>query len=273
MIFYNKKLFAKAGLDPEHPQLKTWAQFLKTSRTLVQKGAAPAAIWPAPSSEFFQSWFDYYPLSTARTRQQLVEDGKATFDSPDGVAVGQFWRTMYEEKLAPREKYNGDSFKDGQAAMAIVGPWAISVYKDAIDWGVVPIPTEDGKPANQIYTFSDEKSLAIYYACQHRLTAWDFVKSATSKASDGKLLELTGQMPMRLNLPTVYASYFATHPDYVQFADQAARIVEVPNVQNSTEIWQTFRNAWTAAVVFDNEPIDKEFADAAARANELLAKG
>ena len=102
MIFYNKELFAEAGLDPENPPLKTWAEFLETSRTLVEKGVAHAAIWPAPSSEFFQSWFDYYPLSAARTQQQLVEDGKATFDSPDGVAVGQFWRTMYEEKLAPR---------------------------------------------------------------------------------------------------------------------------------------------------------------------------
>ena len=233
---------------------------------------AHAAIWPAPSSEFFQSWFDYYPLSAARTQQQLVEDGKTTFDSPDGVAVGQFWRTMYEEKLAPREKYNGDSFADGEAAMAIVGPWAISVYADAVDWGVVPIPTEDGKPADQIYTFSDEKSLAIYFACEHRLTAWDFVKFATSEESDGRLLELTGQMPTRKDLPGVYGSYFDEHPEYVQFADQAGRIVEVPNVPNSTEIWQEFRNAWTASVVFDDEPIEQAFADAAERANELLAE-
>jgi multiple sugar transport system substrate-binding protein len=80
-------------------------------------------------------------------------------------------------------------------------------------------------------------------------------------------------MPMRLNLPTIYASYFATHPAYKQFADQAGRVIEVPNVPNSTEIWQAFRNAWTASVVFDDESIEKAFADAAARANELLAKG
>ena len=45
---------------------------------------------------------------------------------------------MYAEKLAPQEKYNGDSFADGKAAMAIVGPWAIAVYKDKVNWGVVP---------------------------------------------------------------------------------------------------------------------------------------
>ena len=29
MIFYNKELFAEAGLDPENPPLKTWAEFLR----------------------------------------------------------------------------------------------------------------------------------------------------------------------------------------------------------------------------------------------------
>ena len=43
--------------------------------------AAPSAIAPAPSSEFFQSWFDFYPLYAAESGgKQTIEDGKATFD-------------------------------------------------------------------------------------------------------------------------------------------------------------------------------------------------
>ena len=30
------------------------------------------------------------------------------------------------------------------------------------------------------------------------------------------------------------------------FADQAARTVEVPNVPNSIEIWQEFRDQWSS---------------------------
>ena len=54
---------------------------------------------------------------------------------------------MYEEGLAPKEAYNGDSFADKKAAMAIVGPWAIAVYKGKVNWGVVPVPTKDGMAA------------------------------------------------------------------------------------------------------------------------------
>ncbi len=88
MIFYNKDLLKKAGVDPENPPLSTYDEFLATSEKIVSSGAADAAIWPAPTSEFFQSWFDFYPLYAAETGgKQLVEDGKATFDSPEGMAV------------------------------------------------------------------------------------------------------------------------------------------------------------------------------------------
>lgn len=120
MIFYNKGLFAQAGLDPENPALATYDAFLATARHLVASGAAPNAIYPAPTSQFFQSFFDFSPLYAAETGgAQLVEDGKATFTDEASLAVAEFWKTMYAEGLANREVYQGDSFAEGQAAMSI----------------------------------------------------------------------------------------------------------------------------------------------------------
>ena len=68
-----------------------------------------------------------------------------------GKAVADFWQQLYDENLAGKETYNGDSFADGIAAMAIVGPWAIAVYKGKVDWGVVPVPTPQGSSAHQIH--------------------------------------------------------------------------------------------------------------------------
>jgi len=122
MIFYNKQAFQKAGINTANPPLKTYSEFLQTAKTVVAKGGVKAAIWPAPSSEFFQPWFDFYPLFIAQTGKQLVADGQPQFNNPDGVAVGSFWKQLYDQKLAPRELYNGDAFGDQKAAMAIVGP-------------------------------------------------------------------------------------------------------------------------------------------------------
>ncbi|MDR6906029.1 multiple sugar transport system substrate-binding protein [Agromyces sp. 3263] len=273
-IFYNKDMFTQAGLDPENPPLATYDEFLDTSRKLVQSGAAKYAIWPAPTSEFFQSWFDFYPLYAAQSGgTQLLEDGKATFNDENGEAVADFWATMYSEKLAGTEQYNGDAFADKQSAMSIVGPWAIAVYGDSVNWGSVPVPTKDGMDPSEVYTFSDAKNIGMFTACKNQATAWDVLKFSTSEEQDGKWLEATGQMPLRQDLTGTYPDYFSANPAYEQFGDQAARTVEVPNVPNSVEIWQEFRDGYSKAVIFGEEDVSTFLKDAADKADSLASQG
>lgn len=249
VIFYNKDLFAKAGLDAINPKLSTYSDFIDTSKKLVAAGVAKVAIQPAPTSEFFQTQFDFYPLYAAATSgKQIVANNKATFANQAGYDVADFWQTMYQNKLSSPEQYTGDSFAAGNSAMAIVGPWAVSVYKD-VNWGSVPVPTKDGTAADKTWTFSDAKNIGLYSACKNQATAWDVLKFSTSKAQDQKLLEITGQMPLRENLQTTYASYFAKNPAYQAFGDQASRTVEVPPGPNTVEMLQAFRDAWTKTVV------------------------
>ncbi|MCU1433701.1 MAG: sugar transporter substrate-binding protein [Pseudarthrobacter sp.] len=270
VLFYNKDIFAKAGLDPENPKLGSHQELLDTARTLVSSGAATTAIWPSPASDFFQSWFDFYSYYAANSDgTPLVKDGKATFDSEQGKQVATMFQTLYKENLASKEVYQGDSFAEGKAAMSMAGPWAIAAYKDKVNWGAVPVPAAQAKAGTS--TFSDAKNVAMYSACENQGTAWEVMKFATSQEQDGKLLTETGQMPMRQDLPTVYADYFAKNPAYTQFAEQAARTVEVPNVANSVEVWQTFRTAYSKAVIFGNESIDTTFKDAADKINQLVA--
>jgi multiple sugar transport system substrate-binding protein len=273
MIFYNKKVFKAAGIDTEKPPLATYDEFLDTAKKIVASKAAQYAIYPSPSSDFYQPWFDFYPDFAAATGgKQLVMDGKSQFTSPEGMAVINFWKQIYADKLAGTEAYQGDSFADGKAAMASVGPWAIAVYKDKVDWGVVPVPTEKGMSADQIHTFSDAKNVGLYSSCQNKGTAWEFLKFTTSKEQDGQLLTMTGQMPLRADLPTTYADYFTKNPDYKLFAAQAARTTEVPNVNNSVQIWQTFRDAWTSSVIFGKSDATQAFTDAATKIDQLAAQ-
>ncbi len=74
----------------------------------------------------------------------------------------------------------------------------------------------------ETYTFSDAKNIGLYSACENQGTAWEVLKFATSEEQDGKLLEMTGQMPMRERpgrRPTRTTS--RRNPDYETFADQA----------------------------------------------------
>lgn len=272
MYFYNKAIMSAAGIDPENPPLATYEEFLDTSRKIVASGAAKYAVYPSPASEFYQSWFDFYPLYAAESGGTLLlEDGASTFADSDGTAVADFWRTIYDEKLAGNEPYTGDAFNDGLSAISSAGPWAIQSYKD-IDWGVAPVPTSAGTSAEETYTFADSKNVGMYSSCENTGTAWEFLKFSTSEEQDGTLLETTGQMPLRANLTDAYPDYFAANPDYTTFADQAGRTVDVPSVPNSVEVWQTFRDAWTSSVIFGEGEIPSSLTDAAAAIDELAAQ-
>ena len=272
MIFYNKALFSKAGLDPAKPDLGTFDAFLAAARKIKSSGAAKYAIYPAPTSEFFQTQFDFMPLYAAESGgKQIVADGKATFNDASGVAVANFWKTIYAEGLAGKETVQGDAFATKLSAMAIVGPWAIASYKGKVNWGAVPVPTSTGKPANQIYTFSDAKNVGLFTACKNQATAWDVLKFATSSEQDGKLLSTTGQMPMRENLQQAYPDFFSKNPAYAQFGDQAARTVEVPAGPHTVEVLQTVRDAWTRAVISGEGDLPQALNDSADKVNGILA--
>ena len=146
MIFYNKDIMKKAGVDPENPPLATYDEFLDTSQKIVDSGAADAAIWPAPTSEFFQSWFDFYPLFAAETGgQQLVEDERGHLRLRRGQEASWSSGRRCTTRGSPRRRSTtADSFADQKAAMSIVGPWAIAVYGDSVNWGAVPVPTSAG---------------------------------------------------------------------------------------------------------------------------------
>jgi multiple sugar transport system substrate-binding protein len=271
MLFYNQKIFAKAGISTTAPPLGTYAEFLETAKKIVSSHAAKFAIYPSPASEFFQAWFDFYPMYAAESGGKLlVEDKKATFDSDAGKAVAGFWQQLYAQNLAGKEAYNGDSFADGTAAMASVGPWAIAAYGGKVDWGVVPVPTQQASSGEAAPTFSDAKNVAMYSSCKNRGTAWDFMKFSTSTDQDGKLLTMTGQMPLRQGLQQQYAAYFSAHPQYKTFAAKAEHVIEVPNVRNSVEVWQVFRDAWSKSVIFGKQDPSQALTDAATKINALV---
>ncbi|WP_341955304.1 extracellular solute-binding protein [Microbacterium sp. LWH13-1.2] len=270
VVMYNKALFAQAGIDPDDPQMQTHEAFLEGARKIVDSGVQ-SAIWPKPTSEFYWAWGDFYPLYLAETDgTMLVEDGASTFDSEAGHTVAEFWKTMYDEKLAPTETSTDNPMVVGTTAMQIGGPWAIPTYGGTVDVGFMPVPTSDGREGP--ISFADSKGVSMFTACENQRTAWEFLKFSTSEESDGSLLELTGQMPMRTALMDTYPEYFDAHPESVYFAEQSEATRGVPSIPNSVEAWQTFRDEYSSAVIFGKQSVDDFLKNAAAKIDDLVAE-
>ena len=112
----------------------------------------------------------------------------------------------------------------------------------------------------------------MYTSCKNQGTAWDVLKFATSKDQDSKLLNVTGQMPIRDQLSTVYADYFAAHPAYKEFGDQAARTVDDPSGPNTIAQMQALRDAYTKSVISGNGSVEDAFKAAADKIDKLAAQ-
>lgn len=272
MVMYNKAIFADAGLDAEDPDMATFETFIEAAQKIVDSGAAPTAIWPDPTSQFFQSWFDFYPLYLAETEgTPLVEDDKATFNDDHGKAVGDFWNEIYSRGLAPPEQSTDDAMSTGETAMQLAGPWAIGSYAESVEIGFMSVPTSQAH--EEVYTFADSKNISLFTACENQATAWEFLKFTTSEENDGALLEKTGQMPMRTDIAETYSDYFSDHPEYAEFADQAERVADVPSIEDSVEVWQVFRDEYSTSIIFDQEPVADFLSNAADEIDRILDEG
>lgn len=277
MLYYNKDMFAAAGLDAENPSLATYDDVLAAAKAIKDAGAADFVLYPPASADYTNPLFDFYPFYLANSGgTQLVADGAATFTSEQGMQTLEFWKTLYAEGYSSAEAYSGDAwagpFADGVAALGIAGPWGAGQFDGKVNYGIVPLPTADGTAPEETYTFGDSKNVGLYTACENKQTAWDFVKFSMDADNDLALLETTGQFPIRTDLSEVAGDYLAANPLLETFSQSVPLTVDVPNIANATEIWQTFRDAWGAAVQGDGD-LEQTFTTAAEKIDSLASKG
>ena len=275
MLYYNKEAFTAAGLDAENPELATYDDVLAAAKAIKDAGAADFALYPPASGDYTNALFDFYPFFLANSGgTQLVSDGKAAFTSDEGMETLEFWKTLYGEGYSSAEAYSGDAwagpFADGVAAMGIAGPWGAAAFDGKVDYGIVPLPTAEGTAAEETYTFGDSKNVGLYTSCENKQTAWDFVKFSMNAENDLALLETTGQFPTRSDVDAVAGDYLATNPVLSTFAASVPLTVDVPNVDDATEMWQTFRDAWGQAVQAGEGDLGETFGTAADKIDALL---
>ena len=139
-LFYNKDLFAKAGIAAP-PQ--TWDELLDAARKLNDPaGKVYGLTWSARANE--EGTFQFLPWI------QMSGGSYQAVNGPGAVKALDLWKTLIDEKLGSQDVLSQGqwdstgTFNAGNAAMAISGPWEINrMATDAkFDWGVTLLPTE-----------------------------------------------------------------------------------------------------------------------------------
>ncbi|WP_191561486.1 ABC transporter substrate-binding protein [Metabacillus idriensis] len=181
LVYYNKKHFEKAGLDPENPP-KTIAELEEAAEKLtIKKGKRFSQIGLIPWLD--QGWFygwgwafggDFYNPETQ----------EVTADDPKNVEALK-WITDYAKKyniedITAFTNSQGtgamDPFLTEQISMKVSGPWTVSAinkFKPDLEYGVFPMPTPTG---DNFTTWSGGWSTVIPKGAKEKEAAWEFLK-------------------------------------------------------------------------------------------------
>jgi ABC-type glycerol-3-phosphate transport system substrate-binding protein len=225
-LFYNKRLFAEAGLPaPPGTWERPWSftEFLDTAKALTKRTRSGSATqWG-----FVNMWFSYYsaglfamnngvPWSTP-----LKDPTHFNFDNDAFIDAVQFYADLSNRHgVAPnasevQSMSTPDLFAAGKAAIGLAGHWRYQTFirADGLDFDVAPLPVGPRRPGQPARSNIGATGLAISASSQRKEQAWEFVKFATGPVGQ----KLTGES-------TLFVPVLRSALDSKEFAENHRRI-------------------------------------------------
>jgi multiple sugar transport system substrate-binding protein len=146
VMFYNKELFAAAGIEEPGTEPWTREQFEDALAKLEASGVTPLSLGNA-----FQAAALWQALIRQYGGSLTDEEGKtATYNSEAGVKALEKIKEL-KDKYTPEVSGTGDPevnvFKQGNVGMTFHGPWWISDLQKLDFVGFAPLPTIGDQPA------------------------------------------------------------------------------------------------------------------------------
>jgi multiple sugar transport system substrate-binding protein len=211
-VYYNKRLFAEAGLErtPE-----TWDEFAQAARRTTRDGAH-GFLLPIGSSEW-TVWTWQCFLWQAGGELLSADGRRAAFNGAAGVAALDFWRALLDGGAAVFSEtdagYKTDAFLAGRVAMTINGPWNYALLRaqTAVDFGAFPLPKKERAATNV-----GGESLFLFRSgdAARERAAWEFMKYVMSAEFQVDWAIETGYLPVSRSAAahSRYRAYLAANP-------------------------------------------------------------
>jgi multiple sugar transport system substrate-binding protein len=150
-LFYNKDLFAKAGIAAPP---KTWDELLTDAQKITAQGGGKVFGYGMPlGSEEAQAETSIFAYGAGASWES---GGKMTIDTPEATEALTFMKKMIDAKVTQADPGATDRtplldvFIQGKIGMMQGLPPVVGQINDKnpdLNWGIAPSPTPDGSPS------------------------------------------------------------------------------------------------------------------------------
>jgi len=208
IIYYNKDLFRRAGLDPEEPP-QTWEEFARVARQLTRdlNGDGKPDLWGFEFTDH-ATLFECLLIQNGGELFDL-ESRTMLFNSPEGVEALQYLVDLVRKDRAADFYLAGYQHQVDFAAEKVAMIVASCVSRTFMakqlkfDWGLAPLLRKKQQGAmvygTNIIIFSRS-------SLEKQRVAWEFIKWFTSPLNAARWSLNTGYVPVRksvLKLPVM----------------------------------------------------------------------
>ncbi len=176
-LFYNRTLFARAGLDSTQPP-ETWDQLLAAAQA-IQKLGGGVSGYGVQAGERYVLFKKFMPFAWGNGGSILTDDlTHSAFDSKANREALEFYLKLKDAGSMDRQDVLDREFKEGRIGLQVSGAWLLkSIPRDApgLRYGValVPRPSHDhGTHAS----FAGGELLVSFNAAKEKHAALDLAR-------------------------------------------------------------------------------------------------
>jgi sn-glycerol 3-phosphate transport system substrate-binding protein len=236
MLYFNKDMFVKAGLDPANPP-KTFDEFTAAAQKLTVKNTDGTTKTYGGAFAIYGWFFEQF---LAVSGGEYVNNGNgrdaaataATFDSPEGLAILDWWKAMFDEGiLANFGRTTVDTrnaFLAGQTAMFIDSTAVLRGMMDGaagkFEIGTAFLPRPNEEALTKYGTIIGGGSLWIIKdrPQAEKDCAWEYIKFMASAPQQAYWQTMSGYFPIRKTAYTekLAVDWMAKYPPFITAINQ-----------------------------------------------------
>jgi multiple sugar transport system substrate-binding protein len=266
-LFYNKTLFAEAGLDSSRAP-GTWNELLGACKKIDGLGEDISG-YGANAGERYILFKKYMPYAWSNGGGILSEDlTRQIFDSSANVEALRFYLALAEAGRIDQQAQLDQAFKEGKIGCTLTGSWLLAQIPAGapeLRYGVALVPTPEGKESR---SFAGGEILSSFARSQNQEGAWKLA-AFLMRPENTLAIARAKKSVQPTSVAALGDEYFENHPHERVFLEQLALSVPTPNHPE----WLMMESMIEAAVenaIYDKLTPEQAIAGAAEEIEEIL---